>query len=160
MVEGLNVKSLVAVDRMNNLVVPGFILFLSGLVIPFLLEEFSDYNSMITPAELNFCNGICSLILLVGITLFAFGITYRRGGNIARLLLYSFTLLFSIDAFLWIYFVILNWLPGPSGIFIIPFAALGQIPLLLTLFFIVVLAVAHYAYIKDPRKSGRPRYLR
>lgn len=160
MVEGINIKSLVAVDRMNNLVVPGFLLFLSGLVIPFLLEEYSDLTGFIASPELDFCNGICSLVLLAGIALFAFGITYRRGGNISRSLLYSLVLLFSIDALLWVYFVILNWLPGPSGIFLIPYAALGQIPLLLTLFFIFVLSVAHFAYIRDPRRSGRPRYLR
>lgn len=160
MVEGLNIKSLVAVDRMIHLEMPGFILFLAGLTIPVILAEYNAITNVIAPVDLNFCNGICSLIIMVGLTFFAFGTTYRRAGNIPRPLLYFLALLVSVDTFLWIYFVILNWLPGPSGIFIIPFASLGQIPLLLTLFFIMVLSMAHFSYIRDPRRSGNPRYFK
>lgn len=158
MVEGINARALVEMERINGMMYPGFFLLMIGIMIPSVLEELSDITGRITFRELYFLNGFFSLAMIIGIVMFAYGITYRRNGEIMLLLAFSLLLLFSVDAFLWIYFVILNWVPGPAGIFILPFAALGQIPLLLTLFFMAVVCIAHMTYVHDPRKLGKPRY--
>lgn len=158
MVEGIDARYLAKVERMDNLIIPGSILLLTGLLMPVLVEEFNDFTGRFTLSVLNVFNGTFCILLILGVILTAYSLTYRRRGDILMPLAPVFFVLLSIDLFIWIYFAILHWASGPSGIFILPFAALGQIPLLLTLFFVSMVIIARFSYSRDPRKSGKPRY--
>lgn len=160
MVEGINARMLFHANRMTNLVGPGSALLLIGLIVPMVMEEVNEVTGRFTVNELNIFNGIFSVIMGIGLTLIAYGLTYRRKGDVVVPIVMCILLLCSIDLFIWVYYVWLNWIPGPSGIFILPFAPPGDIPLLLTLFFLLLIILARLSYYHDPRNSGRPKYYR
>ena len=64
------------------------------------------------------------------------------------------------DLFAWIYFLVIHFIPEPSGFFILPYTNPGELPLLLTAFFILMVLAAKYSYMRDPRNSGKPLYFR
>ncbi len=158
MVEGLDAKSLFKAQRMNNLIEPGTIMLFIGLFVPILVEESNIQTGRFTTGEMNLFNGVFSVIMAAGLALIAYGVTYRRKGDVVMPILLCLLLLCSFDLFIWIYFVWLNWLPGPYLIFILPFAPPGDIPLILTLMFILLILMARVSYFRDPRRSGKPRY--
>ena len=160
MVEGLDARSLFRTQRMNNLIEPGLILLFIGLFLPLLIVEYNNITGRFTITELNLFNSVFSVIMATGLALLAYGVTYRRKGHIIVPIVLCILLLCSVDLFIWIYFVWLNWLPGPADIFILPFAPPGDIPLLLTLLFIILILMARLSYFRDPRRSGRPKYSR
>ncbi len=160
MVEGIDARSLFHSQRMNNLIEPGLILLFIGLFLPLLIVEFNNFTGRFTVAELNLFDTVFSAIMGIGLALLAYGVTYRRRGNVVVPIVLCILLLCSVDLFIWIYFVWLNWLPGPADIFIIPFAPPGDIPLLLTLLFILLILLARLSYFRDPRRSGKPKYSR
>lgn len=158
MVEGLNAKTLLEMDRMDNLAVPGFILMSIGIGMPLLIELVNRFTQHFTLSQLNVFNGTFCVIMITGLFMLGYGITFRRRGDIVMPLALSFTVLFSVDLFSWVYFAIMHFVSGPQGIFIIPFVAPGQIPFVLTLLFIMAVMSARMTYLHDPRKSGKPLY--
>lgn len=158
MVEGLNAGLLAHSERMNNLIGPGSVLLFLGIMMPVLIEEVNDFTGRFTIGELNVFNGFLSIVLMLGLALVAYGITYRRKGDILLPIAFCLILVCSIDLLSWIYFVRLNWTPVPSSIFILPLAPPGYIPLILTIFFFLLIILARISYSLDPRSRGFPKY--
>lgn len=160
MVEGLNAGFLVHSERMNKLIDPGCIFLFLGIFFPLLFESQSNISGRFTIAQLNVFNVFFSVLMALGLVMIAYGVTYRRKGDIVLPVVFCLLLLCSIDLFFWVYFVWLNWIPVPPALFILPLAPPGYIPLILTLFFILLFLVARLSYARDPRKLGQPKYTR
>lgn len=160
MVEGINIRQMVHVKRMDNLIEPGCILLFAGLLVPVLFEIANYFTGRFSARELDILNGILSMIMASGLVLIAYGLTYRRAGDILLPLEFCLLMLGSIDLIFWVYFVWLNWIPSPSDIFIFPYAPPGDIPLLLTVFFMIFVLAARFTYSRDPRKAGKPKYIK
>lgn len=158
MVEGMNASLLAHTERMTSLTRPGCILLFVGIIMPVIAETVNLLSSLFTNREMDLFNGIFSIVMVLGLTFLAYGLTYQREGKILLPLVLCFLLLCSIDLISWVYFVWLNWVPVPPAIFILPYSPPGYIPVLLTLLFISLIVVARLSYYRDPRSFGRPRY--
>ncbi len=158
MVEGLDVRSLMAIERREHMVIPGSILFLIGLFMPIIIEKtgelygsFSIYDG--GAFDLAFC-----CIMFLGLFLSALGIIFRERGAIHKQLAASLMVVLIVDVILWFCLPILG-LSSPTGLIsLLPFLAPAQIPLGLTLIFILLVFASSQYYKKDPRKSGKPKY--
>lgn len=160
MVEGLNARALVIGERMNGLVGPGTALFVVGISMPILVSAVNSITGRLSHHSIDVFDALLSAVMLTGMAMVAFSITYRRRGDIFMPLLSTLLLLFSFDLFSWFYFTRIHYLPDPSGTFILPYTVPGELPFALTLIFMFAVITARYTYTRDPRKSGRPKYFR
>lgn len=160
MVEGLDARSLFMADRINSLAGPGVLLVALGMFIPASVDAFHKITGQFTLLEIFALNTVLSGVMMLGFILVAFGVTYRRRGEVFVPLALSTSLLLSVDLFAWIYFSVIHFIPEPSGFFILPYTNPGELPLLLTAFFILMVLAAKYSYMRDPRNSGKPLYFR
>lgn len=158
MAEGLDVRSLMAMERKEHLVVPGLILFIIGLSMPIIIEKtgeffgtFSKYDG--SAFDLAFC-----CIMFLGLFLSAMGLIFRERGAIHKPLASSIIVLLTIDLIMWFVLPIVG-VSSPTGLIsLLPFLSPAQIPLGLTVVFILLVFASRGFYKRDPRKSGKPKY--
>lgn len=158
MVEGLDVKSLVGLQRGENLVVPGTIMFLMGLLMPVFVTETREFNGRFNTYDGGAFDLVFSSIMFLGLFMTATGLIFREKGEIHRPVAGSILILLSFDVFLWFYLPTVG-LSTPDGfISVLPFLSPAQIPLGITVVFMFLIFAARLLYRRDPRKSGKPKY--
>lgn len=158
MVEGLDARFLFVLQRREHLVFPGTALFLLGLFMPILTQETGEFYGRFTQYDGGAFSLVFSVIMFLGLFMAAIGIIFRERGEIHGPLAVSIIAVLAIDLLLWFYLPIIG-LSAPTGLIsVLPFLSPAQIPLGITLIFILLVFAARRVYRKDPRKSGKPKY--
>ncbi len=158
MVEGLDARSLLVIDKGEQMVIPGAILFFIGLLMPILIQETREFYGSFSRYDGGAFNMAFSAIMLLGLFMSAMGIMFRERGQIHGQTTVVLLFALIVDTVLWFYLPTVG-LSTPSGLIsLLPFLSPAQIPLGITLIFIVLVLAARSLYRKDPRKSGKPKY--
>ena len=158
MVEGLDARSLVLIERREHMVFPGTILFLIGLLMPIAIHLTDEFYGRFNTFDGGAFNLAFSAIMFLGLIMAALGIMFREKGEIHRPIAASLIAILVSDLFMWLYLPTIG-LSAPTGLIsILPFLSPAQIPMGLTLIFILLVFSARRLYRKDPRKSGKPKY--
>ena len=158
MVEGLDARSLLVLEKGEQMVVPGAILFLIGLLMPILIRETSEFYGSFSRYDAGAFNIIFSSIMFLGLFMSAVGIMFRERGQIHRPTAVVLAIALAVDTVLWFYLPTVG-LSTPSGLIsLLPFLSPAQIPLGITVIFVLLVLAARSLYRKDPRKSGKPKY--
>lgn len=158
MVEGINARSLLLIERREHMAIPGLILFFIGLLMPIVIQETGEFYGTFSIYDGGAFNLAFSGIMFLGLLMSATGIIFREKGEIHGPIAASMLTLLAVDAFMWFYLPTIG-LSSPTGLIsILPFLSPAQIPMGITVLFILLVLAARRFYRKDPRKSGRPKY--
>lgn len=158
MVEGLDARSLLLIERRERMVFPGTILFLMGLLMPIAIQETREFYGRFNAYDGGAFNLAFSAIMFLGLFMAALGIMFREKGEIHKPIAASIVIILALDTFMWFYLPNIG-ITAPTGLIsVLPFLSPAQIPLGLTLIFILLVLAARRFYRKDPRKSGKPKY--
>jgi hypothetical protein len=157
-VEGLDARSLFLIEKRERMVFPGSILFLIGLLMPIAIHETDQFYGRFNTFDGGAFNLAFSAIMFLGLIMAALGIIFREKGEIHKPIAASLILILAADVFMWLYLPTIG-LSAPTGLIsILPFLSPAQIPMGLTLIFILLVLGARRFYRKDPRKTGKPKY--
>ena len=157
-VEGLDARSLFLIEKRERMVFPGSMLFLIGLLMPIAIHETDQFYGRFNTFDGGAFNLAFSAIMFLGLIMAALGIIFREKGEIHKPIAASLILILAADVFMWLYLPTIG-LSAPTGLIsILPFLSPAQIPMGLTLIFILLVLGARRFYRKDPRKTGKPKY--
>ncbi len=157
-VEGLDARSLFLIEKRERMVFPGSILFLIGLLMPIAIHETDQFYGRFNTFDGGAFNLAFSAIMFLGLIMAALGIIFREKGEIHKPIAASLIVILAADVFMWLYLPTIG-LSSPTGLIsILPFLSPAQIPMGLTLIFILLVLGARRFYRKDPRKTGKPKY--